>query len=77
MTAVRPPAASSDCPSGKIAYVQRKDAHQACLRAKRNGQHVRPYRCIHGCPHWHIGHLSSAVISGEYSADDWYGGGVA
>lgn len=67
--------ASNACPSGKIAYGSRADARAAAMRARKRGEHCRPYRCPR-CDLIHIGHLPPAVVAGEVSATEFYNRGA-
>jgi len=63
--------ARNDCPTGKIAYRNRRFAARAARRIK-DGRKMRPYPCEH-CDCWHIGHLPRVVVNGIIGADVYYG----
>lgn len=57
--------------TGKRMYRNRARARTARTRQK-DGRHLGIYFCS-GCGGYHLGHLSSAVVSGALSRSEAYG----
>lgn len=64
--------ATNSCPTGKISYPTRASAHDAAVRARKRGEHVRPFRCVRDCGGWHVGHIPAATVRGQMTAADYY-----
>lgn len=61
------------CPSGKLAFHRRKDAHTQAQRMRKEGNKgIHAYACTRGCDQWHVGHMPPATRVGEMSAAEWY-----
>lgn len=59
----------------KRTWFDRKEARKAATRAgKRNGGHMREYRCdAPATDGWHIGHVRPEIIAGDTTARETYG----
>lgn len=57
----------------KRGFYERAAAARAASLARRDGDHMRPYRCAE-CRMWHIGHLPKPVRRGQVAAADVYRG---